>query len=116
MSDAKTPTVSIIAPLHDQMCQGSKIHSNDPPVVKDIKNAVATDLQKRYGGKEENAFLCMATALDPRFKALPFLDEKQQQDTFARMAGEAARMYEVRWKKKSTTFILLLATINYILA
>lgn len=112
MSDAKTPTLSVIAPLQAQLCQDAHVHLNDPPIVSDIKNAVSTDLGKRYGGKEK-PFLCMAVALDPRFKALPFLDETEQQDTFTSLAEEAARISAVR--KKISLFSSLFFVYFYIL-
>uniref|UniRef100_A0A671QLV8 HAT C-terminal dimerisation domain-containing protein n=1 Tax=Sinocyclocheilus anshuiensis TaxID=1608454 RepID=A0A671QLV8_9TELE len=64
MSDEKAPTVSIII-------------------------AVAGDLEKRY--EREMPFLNMTSALDPRFKALPFLEEENRQHVYTKMAMEASQ-------------------------
>lgn len=78
MSDEKTPTVSIITPLCAQLSSGTRIENTDSAVAWDIKIAVAGDLEKRY--EHEMAFLNMTSALDPCFKALPFLEEENRQD------------------------------------
>lgn len=92
MSEEKTPTVSIIAPLQAQLCQSTEEQTDDSGIVKDVKNALAQDLGKRYANK---SFLQMASALDPRFKALPFLTEEERDDIFAALGGEAAELSEV---------------------
>lgn len=94
MSEEKTPTLSIIAPLHAQLCQSAEILATDSAATKEIKNAVSVDLGKRY--VSDKPFLCMASALDPRFKALPFLEETERQETYTSMAAEAVRIYQVR--------------------
>ena len=92
MSEEKTPTVSIIAPLQAQLCQGSAEQPDDSGIVKEVKRALAQDLGKRYSNK---SFLQMASALDPRFKALPFLTEGGRDDIFAAVGREAAELSEV---------------------
>ncbi|KAK7893337.1 hypothetical protein WMY93_022489 [Mugilogobius chulae] len=87
----KTPTVSVVAPLISQLSQGAVVKTSDSAVTRDIKHAIAEDLGKRYPDK---TFLRMASALDPRFKALPFLSEEEQDNTFTIVATEAARMSE----------------------
>ncbi|KAK7877985.1 hypothetical protein WMY93_031365 [Mugilogobius chulae] len=91
MSEEKTPTVSVVAPLISQLSQGAVVKTSDSAVTRDIKHAIAEDLGKRYPDK---TFLRMASALDPRFKALPFLSEEEQDNTFTIVATEAARMSE----------------------
>ena len=76
MSEEKTPTLSIIAPLHSQLCHSTEIQATDLAATKEIKNAVAMDLGKRC--VSDKPFPCMASALDPRFKALPFLEEDER--------------------------------------
>ncbi|KAL2089183.1 hypothetical protein ACEWY4_016082 [Coilia grayii] len=92
MCEEQTPTVSIIAPLQAQLCQSTVEQTNDSGIIKDIKNALAQDLGKRYAN---NTFLQMASALDPRFKALPFMSEEERDDIFANVGGEAARISQV---------------------
>ncbi|XP_041822861.1 E3 SUMO-protein ligase ZBED1-like [Melanotaenia boesemani] len=94
MSDENNPTVSVIAPLHAQLLQATQETLGDPPFVRDLKEAVHQDLSKRYTSEVEKATLNLASALDPRFKVLPFLTEEEKQETFARMAAEAATTVE----------------------
>uniref|UniRef100_A0A8C1U7M1 BED-type domain-containing protein n=1 Tax=Cyprinus carpio TaxID=7962 RepID=A0A8C1U7M1_CYPCA len=78
MSEESMPTVSIIAPLYAKLVTGTEEHLDDTQTVKSIKAAIAKDLGKRYAGDEQD-ILRMASALDPRFKDLPFLSEAEQQ-------------------------------------
>ncbi|XP_078018878.1 E3 SUMO-protein ligase ZBED1-like [Epinephelus lanceolatus] len=94
MSDEKNPTVSVIAPLHAQLLQATQETLGDPPFVRDLKEAVHQDLSKRYTSEVEKATLNLASALDPRFKVLPFLPEEEKQETFARLVAEAAATVE----------------------
>lgn len=110
MSEEKTPTLSVIAPMQAQLCHSAHVLPTDPPIVRDIKHAISTDLGKRYGD-EEKPFLCMASALDPRFKALPFLEEEGREETFTSVAGEAARISAVRKKTVLCSLIAFLLSI-----
>ncbi|XDV36514.1 hypothetical protein PO909_006275 [Leuciscus waleckii] len=56
---------------------------SDPVMVKEMKSAVHQDLQKRYTGIKEQLYL--ASALDPRFKALPFLTDDEREEVFAQL-------------------------------
>lgn len=82
MSEESVPTLSIIAPLHAKLVQSTEECSDDTQIVKDIKAAIAQDLGKRYS---EKAILYMASAVDPRFKDLPFLSEAEKSETYARL-------------------------------
>ncbi len=90
-SDEKTTMVSIIASLHAYLSRGTWIENTDSAVTQDIKIAVAGDLEKRY--EREMPFLNMTSALDPRFKALPFLEEENRQDVFTKMAMRHHRFH-----------------------
>lgn len=94
MSDESNPTLSVIAPLHAQLLQATQESLGDPQLVRELKEAVHQDLIKRYASKLEKATLNLASALDPRFKALPFLSGDEKQETFARMVAEAAATME----------------------
>lgn len=50
---------------------------SDTATVKEMKTAITKDFQDRYPQTDEalSDFLHVSTALDPRFKSLPFLDE-----------------------------------------
>lgn len=46
----------------------------------------------RYTSTKERHILHAASALDPRFKALPFLSEDEKMETYSRMTAEAASL------------------------
>ncbi|XP_077080800.1 E3 SUMO-protein ligase ZBED1-like [Siphateles boraxobius] len=78
MSEESMPTVSLIAPLYAKLVIGTEEHLDDTQTVKSIKAAIAKDLGKRYADEQDT--LRMASALDPRFKDLPFLSEAEAND------------------------------------
>jgi hypothetical protein len=57
---------------------------SDSAIVKEIKTAIATDFEDRYPETDRalTEFLPGSTALDPRFKSLPFLDEATKATIF----------------------------------
>ncbi|CAM4570315.1 unnamed protein product [Leuciscus chuanchicus] len=61
-----------------------KHSGSDSTVVKDIKAAIAHDFEDRHPDTDWALiqFLHMSTALDPRFKSLPFLDETTHDTIF----------------------------------
>lgn len=83
MSEESMPTLSVIAPLYSKLVTGTEESLDDTKTAKDIKAAIAQDLGKRYADERET--LCMASALDPRFKDLPFLSETEIKETYSRM-------------------------------
>ncbi|KAL7382166.1 hypothetical protein ABVT39_017852 [Epinephelus coioides] len=92
MSEDSSPTLSVIAPLTAQLIQDTELDLADSPMVRDIKRAVHEDLAPRCSSVKTQNLLHMASALDPRFKALPFLSEEEQQDIRTRMIAEAVAL------------------------
>ncbi|XP_051973846.1 E3 SUMO-protein ligase ZBED1-like [Xyrauchen texanus] len=88
MSEETTPTLSVVAPLLAQLIHDLQDSPADSSLTKEIKSVICQDLNKRYLNKEA---LYVASAMDPRFKALPFLSEDQHQDIYARITAEATR-------------------------
>ncbi|KAJ4919271.1 hypothetical protein JOQ06_022231 [Pogonophryne albipinna] len=78
MSKEKTPTLSVIAPLQDTLINGLKPIEGESAVIKEMKAAMSGDLQKRYIDLKATLHAC--SAMDPRFKSLPFLTENQRQE------------------------------------
>lgn len=89
MSQETTPTLSVVAPLHAQLIHDLQDSPTDSNLTREIKSAVCQDLKKRYLDEQET--LCVASPMDPRLKALPFLSEDQRQDICAIIIAEAAR-------------------------
>lgn len=82
MSTDQTPTVSMIIPLKHRILASMKHNATDPAVVKEVKTAISRDFKDRYPDADPTLiqFLHLSTALDPRFKSLPFLDESSSGD------------------------------------
>ncbi|KAM8731669.1 E3 SUMO-protein ligase ZBED1-like [Acanthopagrus schlegelii] len=92
MSEESTPTVSLIAPVHGQLVQSMSDTIGDPPLIRDVKNAIKSDLLKRYNSEAEKKILYTSSALDPRFKGLPFLAEEERLDVYAGVTAEVASL------------------------
>ncbi len=84
MSTKQIPTISMILPLKHRILASMKHSGSDSTVVKDFKAAIAHDFEDRYPDTDRALiqFLHMSTALDPRFKSLPFLDETTHDTIF----------------------------------
>lgn len=82
MSEESNPTVSLIAPIIAQLLQNMTDTTGDSPIIHEIKNAIKTDLLKRYNSEAEKKILHTASALDPRFKGLPFLTEGERLEIY----------------------------------
>ncbi|XP_055081736.1 E3 SUMO-protein ligase ZBED1-like [Periophthalmus magnuspinnatus] len=93
MSKESTPTLSVVAPLHAQLIHDLQESPSDSTLVKEIRAAICEDLSKRYKDQhKETMYLC--SALDPRFKALPFLPDHQQDEIYMRVIAEAGRIHD----------------------
>ncbi|XP_076742690.1 E3 SUMO-protein ligase ZBED1-like [Maylandia zebra] len=93
MSEEKSPTLSIIAPLHAQLLEKMISVSHDSSLIKDLKTAVYDNLKSRYVALKDKLYI--ASALDPRFKALPFLSKETCNNTFSQLVLEAAGLENV---------------------
>ncbi|XP_028837232.1 zinc finger BED domain-containing protein 1-like [Denticeps clupeoides] len=94
MSKESSPTLSVVAPLHAQLIQDFQESRADSEIVKEIKAAICQDLSKRYMDQQkETMYVC--SALDPRFKALPFLPDYEREEIYLRITAEARRIQEL---------------------
>ncbi|XP_067248449.1 E3 SUMO-protein ligase ZBED1-like isoform X2 [Chanodichthys erythropterus] len=94
MCEERTPTVSIIAPLHTQLLSDMSSTAKDSPLIKELKNAIYEDLSKRYNSSKEKSNLYISSALDPRFKSLLFLSPEDMHETFTKVVSKAAALNE----------------------
>ena len=83
MCSERTPTVSLISPMKAIILETMVDKPDDSTMVKEVKRAVRNDLSNRYEESDINRFLLMASAMDPRFKCLPKLDDEQRNDVYA---------------------------------
>lgn len=75
MSSETIPTTSMILPLKEMILKAMAPGDKDSRAIKEVKEAIALDLGKRYTDPDLQMYLLKATALDPRFKSLPSLEE-----------------------------------------
>lgn len=97
MCEEKSPTISVIAPLHAQLLNETVcITEEDSPLVKEIKNTINQDLSKRYNSTKEKDYLYISSALDPRFKSLLFLSPADVQEIYSKVVSEAATLTVIK--------------------
>jgi len=87
MSEESSPTICLIAPLQAQLIQDTKDSIGESTVVREIKQE-----SKTYKSEQERNTLFTASALDPRFKSLPFLSEEERGEVYGRVIAEAASL------------------------
>ena len=92
MSQEENPTVCFIAPVHSKLLLKAQPNTKDKALVRAIKKAIHDDLSSRYTSEAEKNLLSTASALDPRFKALPFLKEEKREQVYGNVIAEAAAL------------------------
>ncbi|KAK0134857.1 Zinc finger BED domain-containing protein 1 [Merluccius polli] len=92
MSEESMPTLSVIDPLHTQLLANFTTAPEDDQMTREVKHAIREDLMKRYTSAKERHMLHASSALNPRFKALPFLSEDEKVETYSRLTAEAASL------------------------
>ncbi|KAJ8375471.1 hypothetical protein SKAU_G00060510 [Synaphobranchus kaupii] len=97
MCEEEQPTVSMIAPLQAKLLENFTISEEDSTLVSEIKQIMAQELGQRYVDVKQ--VLHTASALDARFKKLPFLNEEERDATFQCLIHEAAEL----WDQKNDT-------------
>uniref|UniRef100_A0A0A9WWE7 Zinc finger BED domain-containing protein 1 n=3 Tax=Lygus hesperus TaxID=30085 RepID=A0A0A9WWE7_LYGHE len=77
--EEKNPLISIMKPI---LCQLLNVHLEKSPAdshfLSSLKTTLVTILEERYRGSKVKETLEMSSALDPRFKNLPFLTEEEK--------------------------------------
>ncbi|XP_071088069.1 E3 SUMO-protein ligase ZBED1-like [Haliotis cracherodii] len=89
MCSEKTPTVSLILPLKELILKAMAVVESDSVLIKSVKAAITKDLKDRYTDPDVNQFLQEATALDPRFRSLPYHDETGRLQVFTGLTVKA---------------------------
>ena len=88
MCEEEQPTISMIAPLKAKLENHFQPSDDDTPLIVEMKRAFSHDFGKRYADVKD--LLYTASALDPRFKALPFLSDHDSERIFTSLSVEAA--------------------------
>ncbi len=94
VSSEASPTCSMIKPLLESILQRDlKECSADTPLLQKGKKAIREYLVKSYQKPQTVVLLNMASALDPRFKNLSWLQENKQQEIKENLVKEAVRRF-----------------------
>lgn len=94
----KTPTVSIIMPLQNQLSLMMAPREDDRQVIREMKKIATDDLAKRY--LKIKPYLLRATGLDPRFKSLAFLSDNEKSAVYDDILTEAYKLKPLKVVKE----------------
>ncbi|KAG1960224.1 zinc finger BED domain-containing protein 1-like [Pimephales promelas] len=92
MSTESTPSVSMILPLKTTVLNSMAPNEEDSPTAREIKAVITENLKNRYSACHD--FLHKCTALDPRFKALPHVDDACRDRIYNDLITEIVTMEE----------------------
>ncbi|XP_060798149.1 E3 SUMO-protein ligase ZBED1-like isoform X2 [Neoarius graeffei] len=88
MCEEEQPTISMIAPLKAKLDKRFEATDEDTALITEMKRAFNNDFEKRYTHLHD--LLYTASALDPRFKTLPFLTDDDTERILTSLSVEAA--------------------------
>ncbi|XP_031164216.1 zinc finger BED domain-containing protein 1-like [Sander lucioperca] len=86
MCEEDQPTLSVIAPLQAKLLKHLQPCEDDSTLVAEMKRVMADDLSTRYRGTQDA--LNIASALDPRFKELPYLEKEDREQVYTKLVFE----------------------------
>ena len=77
LCDKKVPTISVMAALISQLNAHFGVKEGDRSLIKEVKTVMSKDFATRYLIEDIQQLMSMASLLDPRFKAAPFMSPGQ---------------------------------------
>lgn len=84
MSSEKKPTASMILPTLRRFLEGDcHVRADDSTLIRKAKEAISTDLKKRYTTEREQDLLYTTTVLDPRFKNLVWVEDHLREKIYS---------------------------------
>ncbi|XP_012528947.1 zinc finger BED domain-containing protein 1 [Monomorium pharaonis] len=79
LSEEKMPLISLLKPLLWQLVSSHlKVKESDSDIAKSFKESLSDMLCERYADYNVTLLLQIATTLDPRFKAMPYVTEEDK--------------------------------------
>nr|XP_057921458.1 zinc finger BED domain-containing protein 4 [Doryrhamphus excisus] len=103
MSTESAPSASMILPLKSTLLNSMEPNVEDTATVSEIKAAIRENLEDRYTACQDYLHKC--TALDPRFKGLPHVDEACRDGTFSGLITEITIKKEENADATGTTAV-----------
>ncbi|XP_041726892.2 E3 SUMO-protein ligase ZBED1-like isoform X1 [Coregonus clupeaformis] len=94
MCEEDQPTLSVIAPLQAKLLKHLQPCEDDSTLVAEIKRVMASDLSTRYRCTQDA--LNIASALDPRFKELPYLEKEDREQVYTKLVFEAEVSHQMQ--------------------
>ncbi|XP_067654073.1 E3 SUMO-protein ligase ZBED1-like [Haliotis asinina] len=87
------PIISIIQPIQHRLLQSVLIQKeDDSPPIRDMKKIMMDDLSNRYTVQKD--MLSLASAIDPRFKILPYFNAEERFDVYSKLTTQVAAMWD----------------------
>lgn len=83
--EKSAPTLSVVGPLLSQLKGRMQTKDGDSAIIISVKEAILNSLQTCHTEKDME-FFYIASALDPRFKTLPFLTDVERLSVFSSLA------------------------------
>ena len=96
MSGETYPSLGIVMPLLKKILSILIPKEGDNSLVREVKNTVRSDLERRYQSDEVKHILRIATFLDPRFKSLPFVDTSERVEIKLTVVYELTTFIELK--------------------
>ena len=104
VSGEKYPTLGIVLPLlHKLLYHTLAGAENDNALTKRIKQVIRDDLKSRYQDDVVKKKLSIAMYLDPRFKAMPFLDDLGKDNVRFSVKLELIELIDAEKQKQAQT-------------
>ncbi|XP_024118164.1 zinc finger BED domain-containing protein 1 [Oryzias melastigma] len=93
LCEEDNPTLSMVAPVQAKLKKHFKPLNDELHIITEMKVKFLEDFNKRYQGLQDT--LHVASALDPRFKMLSFIDEDKTRDQiYLDTLSEALTLHE----------------------
>ncbi|XP_071109867.1 E3 SUMO-protein ligase ZBED1-like [Haliotis cracherodii] len=104
MCSKKHPTASLIHSLKEMLLKQLEVCPNDRGLVSDVKQAINNDLNRRYSKDDTLSFLQNSSALDRRFKALPYIDSASRRNVYHSIGQSTVELHTILQSQPTETW------------
>ena len=92
VSSEKQPTAGLILPMLHQFHRHLSILPDDMPFIHKCKDAMRSDLMKRYQDDDVKRLLTLASVTHPRFKGLAWMENDEREAAYTTLHEEAEKV------------------------